>query len=76
MLTSGVHYAIQRINYRNDLTRIEKFVSEARSSAWGPRMVPLEGKRKVHGCLHLKFAEKGLIAMGRAGSRQHGSGSP
>lgn len=47
ILSSGVHYVVQRINYRRDLARIERFVSEARSAAWGPRMVPLEGKRKV-----------------------------
>ena len=42
-----MHYIIQRVNYKNDLARIDRFVREARLAAWGPRMVPLEGRRKV-----------------------------
>ncbi|THH08656.1 hypothetical protein EW145_g2574 [Phellinidium pouzarii] len=46
-LSSGVHYVIQRINYKNDLARIDRFVSDARLAAWGAKMIPLEGRRKV-----------------------------
>jgi len=46
-VTSGLHYVIQRINYQNDLKRIEKFVRDARLAAWGPKMIPQEGKKKV-----------------------------
>ncbi|KAI5124917.1 hypothetical protein M0805_007345 [Coniferiporia weirii] len=46
-LSTGVHYVIQGMNYKSDLARINRFVSEARLAAWGAKMVPLEGKRKV-----------------------------
>ncbi|KAL5530671.1 hypothetical protein ACEPAF_6929 [Sanghuangporus sanghuang] len=46
-VTTGLQYFIQRVNYKNDLGRIERFVREARLAAWGPKMVPLEGRRKV-----------------------------
>lgn len=35
------------MNFKRDLERIERFRGEARSAAWGPKLVPLEGKRKV-----------------------------
>lgn len=47
MFTSGVQHLIQRINYKNDLERIERFTREAKAAAWGPKMIPIEGKRKV-----------------------------
>ncbi|KAF8974481.1 DnaJ domain-containing protein [Flammula alnicola] len=45
--TSGVQFVIQKINYRRDLERIELIVSKAKSAAWGPKMIPVRGKRKV-----------------------------
>ncbi|TDL29572.1 DnaJ-domain-containing protein [Rickenella mellea] len=47
ILSSGLQYVVQRLNYKNDLARIERFVGEARLAAWGPKMLPLEGRRKV-----------------------------
>ena len=47
LVTTGLHYLVQRINYRSDLARIERVVREARLAAWGPKLVPLEGQRKV-----------------------------
>ncbi|KIK68051.1 hypothetical protein GYMLUDRAFT_806096 [Collybiopsis luxurians FD-317 M1] len=47
MLSSGLQYFIQRLNYRRDLKRIEEVVREARLAAWGPKMIPIEGQRKV-----------------------------
>jgi len=47
VVTSGLQFVIQRLNYKRDLERIERFVREARLAAWGPKMVPVEGKRKV-----------------------------
>jgi DnaJ homolog subfamily C member 1 len=38
---------VQRMNYTRDLQRIEKIRGEARSAAWGPKLVPSEGQRKV-----------------------------
>jgi hypothetical protein len=39
------------MNYKRDLERVERFVREARASAWGPKMIPTEGKKKVRGYL-------------------------
>lgn len=47
ILTSGLQYLIKSINYKKDLERIELIVAKAKSAAWGPKMVPLPGKRKV-----------------------------
>ncbi|KAF7301744.1 J domain-containing protein [Mycena indigotica] len=47
LATSGFQYAAQHVNYRRDLSRIEDIVNNARQAAWGPRMVPIDGKRKV-----------------------------
>lgn len=47
ILTSGLQLLVQRINYKRDLERIEKVRGEARSAAWGPKLVPNVGKRKV-----------------------------
>lgn len=47
ILTSGLQFLVQNMNYKRDLQRIEKFRGEARSAAWGPKLVPLGGKRKV-----------------------------
>ncbi|KAF8812521.1 DnaJ-domain-containing protein [Phlegmacium glaucopus] len=47
ILTSGLQYLVQRINYKRDLERIERIVGKAKAAAWGPKMVPINGKRKV-----------------------------
>ncbi len=47
ILTSLLQYLVQRINYTKDLERIERFQRDARLAAWGPRLVQVEGKRKV-----------------------------
>jgi len=47
ILTSGLQYLVQKINYRRDLKRIEHIVGKAKAAAWGPKMVPVNGKRKV-----------------------------
>ncbi|KAF5321903.1 hypothetical protein D9619_000778 [Psilocybe cf. subviscida] len=45
--TSGLQYTIQKMNYKRDLERIEYIVEKAKAAAWGPKMVPIAGKRKV-----------------------------
>lgn len=35
------------MNYRTDLKRIERFVKQAQLAAWGPKLIPIEGQRKV-----------------------------
>jgi len=47
ILTSGVQYIIQHLNYKKDAERVERFIREAKAAAWGPKMIPIEGKRKV-----------------------------
>ena len=38
---------VQRMNYKRDLARIEYVIGQARSAAWGNKIVPGEGQRKV-----------------------------
>uniref|UniRef100_A0A0W0FK88 J domain-containing protein n=1 Tax=Moniliophthora roreri TaxID=221103 RepID=A0A0W0FK88_MONRR len=47
VLTSGLQYLVQRMNYKRDLARIESVTREARLAAWGAKMAPIEGQRKV-----------------------------
>ncbi|KAJ6628703.1 DnaJ domain-containing protein [Mycena sp. CBHHK59/15] len=47
IVTSGFHYIVQHINYRSDLQRVNRFVKEAQLAAWGPKLIPVEGQRKV-----------------------------
>lgn len=43
---------MQRTNYKRDLNRVRRTISDARVAAWGPKMVQLEGRKKAssHGC--------------------------
>ena len=51
LLTSGLQYMVQRMNYKRDLARIEDVVGKARSAAWGNSLTPGQGQRKVrHWC--------------------------
>lgn len=54
IVSSGLQYFIQRFNYQRDLKRIEHVVREARLAAWGGKMVPVEGQRKVTHTLHTR----------------------
>ncbi|KAJ3529210.1 hypothetical protein NM688_g7883 [Phlebia brevispora] len=47
IVTSGLQYVVHRMNYKRDLARIEEVTSQARSAAWGNRLTPVEGQRKV-----------------------------
>lgn len=47
MLTSGLQFLVQKMNYKRDLNRIEWITQQARSAAWGTRSTPPEGQRKV-----------------------------
>jgi len=47
LLTSLLQYMVQRMTYKNDLRRIETIIGEAKLAAWGPKMIPIDGKRKV-----------------------------
>jgi curved DNA-binding protein CbpA len=47
IITSGIQYMVQRMNQKRDLERIRSVIQSARRAAWGPKMVPLTGPRKV-----------------------------
>jgi DnaJ homolog subfamily C member 1 len=49
MLTTGLQYVVQRLNYKRDLERVERIVRDAKLAAWGPKMTVSEGQRKVSG---------------------------
>lgn len=46
-LTSVLQYVVQRMNYKRDLARIEHITGKAKAAAWGPKLIPLTGQRKV-----------------------------
>jgi hypothetical protein len=47
LLTSLLQHMVQRMNYNRDLARIEAITRDARTAAWGNKLVPGEGKKKV-----------------------------
>ncbi|KAI1795210.1 DnaJ-domain-containing protein [Ganoderma leucocontextum] len=47
IMTSGLQYLVQKMNYNRDLKRIEEIVEQARIAAWGSKLNPVEGQRKV-----------------------------
>jgi len=47
VLSTGLHYIVQRMNYKRDLARIEHILKQAKLAAWGPKMIPSGGRRKV-----------------------------
>ncbi|KAJ1309207.1 hypothetical protein OPQ81_004876 [Rhizoctonia solani] len=47
LLTSTLQYFVQKMNYTRDLERVRDLVNRAKLAAWGPRMIPVEGTRKV-----------------------------
>jgi len=46
-LTSVLQYIVHSLNYKRDVKRVEQIVGQARSAAWGNRLTPGEGQRKV-----------------------------
>jgi len=47
VLSTGLHYVVQRMNYKRDLARIEHILGRAKLAAWGPKMIPAGSRRKV-----------------------------
>ncbi|KAF9226548.1 DnaJ-domain-containing protein [Gyrodon lividus] len=47
LLTSALQYLVHKMNYKRDIEKVREAIREARLAAWGQRMVPLEGRRKV-----------------------------
>ncbi|KAG8746750.1 hypothetical protein FRC10_003733 [Ceratobasidium sp. 414] len=46
-LSCALEFQVKRMNYGRDLKRVRDLVGRAKLAAWGPRMVPVEGSRKV-----------------------------
>ncbi|KAG9093437.1 hypothetical protein FS749_014386 [Ceratobasidium sp. UAMH 11750] len=46
-LACVLEFQVKRMNYARDLKRVRDLVGRAKLAAWGPRMVPVEGSRKV-----------------------------
>jgi len=61
ILTSGLQLFIQRFNYKKDLDRIEFITRKAKVAAWGPKMVPVKGQRKVRVNLGESHDEDGEV---------------
>ena len=47
LLTTGLQYMVQRLNYAKDLERIERIRQDAKTTAWGNRLVAPEGQKKA-----------------------------
>jgi hypothetical protein len=47
IITSALQLLVQKMNYKKDLARIELITSRARRAAWGPKLIPTTGQRKV-----------------------------
>ncbi|KAL9712888.1 hypothetical protein Ac2012v2_004128 [Leucoagaricus gongylophorus] len=61
LFTSALQLLVQRINYKKDLARIELITGRARRAAWGPKMIPITGQRKVRVNLGEQFDEVGFV---------------
>ncbi|PFH52799.1 hypothetical protein AMATHDRAFT_139079, partial [Amanita thiersii Skay4041] len=61
LMTSTLQYIIQRINYKRDSKRVQHIIREAQLAAWGPRLVPVAGQRKVKVNIGLQRHEDGFI---------------
>ncbi|RPD67186.1 DnaJ-domain-containing protein [Lentinus tigrinus ALCF2SS1-7] len=67
VITSGLQYLVQKMNYNRDLKRIEWIVGQARQAAWGAKLNPVEGQRKVKVNLggSARLDEDGNVMPGR-----------
>ncbi|KAF9446947.1 DnaJ-domain-containing protein [Macrolepiota fuliginosa MF-IS2] len=59
--TSALQLVIQKMNYKKDLARIDLITSRARHAAWGPKMIPIPGQRKVRVNLGEQRDEDGFV---------------
>ncbi|KAJ8519393.1 hypothetical protein ONZ45_g3663 [Pleurotus djamor] len=66
ILSCGLQYIIQHMSYGNHLKRIEHIVQEARLAAWGPKMIPGEGEKRVKVSLGgSTYDEDGYVVPGK-----------
>lgn len=54
ILSTGLHYVIQHMNYKRDLARVEYIISQAKQAAWGPKLLPVGNRRKVGFLCHFR----------------------
>jgi len=47
LVTSVMQYIFKKMNYNRDVVRIEKIIHEAKIAAWGNKLVPGAGQKKV-----------------------------
>jgi len=68
VLSTGLHYLIQHMNYKRDLARVEYIISQAKQAAWGPKMLPVGSRRKVKVNLSgpSRFDEDGNVIGGKS----------
>ncbi|KXN89664.1 hypothetical protein AN958_05531 [Leucoagaricus sp. SymC.cos] len=59
--TSALQLLVQKMNYNKDLARIELITGRAKRAAWGPKMVPTTGQRKVRVNLGDQHDEDGYV---------------
>jgi len=58
ILSSVLQLVVQKMNYKKDLDRINRFVTKARIAAWGPKMIPQPGSKKVRVSLETSGPEQ------------------
>lgn len=66
IFTSGLQLLLQKINYKKDLTRIDLITRRARRAAWGNKLIPLTGQRKVRVGLGEEYDEGGFVDASRS----------
>ena len=70
LITSGLQYLVQNMNYKRDLARIDDVLQKARSAAWGNSLTPAQGQRKVRPWCHSAVR----MSSGRSDSFSHTTG--
>ncbi|KAI0774251.1 DnaJ-domain-containing protein [Fomes fomentarius] len=67
LISSGLQYLVQKMNHNRDLKRIEWILEQARTAAWGSKLNPVEGQRKVKVNLggSPRYDEDGNVIPGR-----------
>lgn len=71
IVTSAVQYVVQRMNHGRDLKRVDNVITQAKTAAWGNKLTPGEGQRKVRPCRNysaevLKFVSQVKVNLGGA----------
>lgn len=65
LISSGIQYLVQKMNYNRDLKRIEWIIGQARQAAWGTKLTPVQGQRKVRNKVRRMASRATCRVMGR-----------